>query len=514
MEEIRLDFFEETDRDDLDLAYEDERLPCSADADKSETEHISIPSKKSKTILAGDDREALTDPLRLYLRGMGKISLLTRQEEIAVAKKIEKGEKIIADALLETRLTWSELSALKDRIERNPETFFDFFEGADDLTAGKLELKRKAVCRTIQKIKNLGAELEATPYDESSLSERKRLKILMDRAINTLDLLPAQKEKIVEKIRLISCFMTKMEKNRDDFRSLHAAVKDERTRMCLKRKIRDCDAVLQIHQSEAGCDGKRLDEIVRIISLGEAVRDRAKKNLIEANLRLVVSIAKKYTGSSLHFLDLIQEGNTGLIRAVDKFDYRKGFKFSTYATWWIRQAITRAIADQARTVRIPVHMVETINKLHKITKELINDLGREPSSDDVAKKMCLPVDKVRQIVKISQEPVSLNAPVGQENDSCLADYIEDTVGPNPPDSVIKSSMVEQIASALDYLPIREADVLRMRFGLGDGNEHTLEEVGQRFRLTRERIRQIEAKALRSLKSSHCFQGLKSFVSDY
>jgi RNA polymerase primary sigma factor len=266
-------------------------------------------------------------------------------------------------------------------------------------------------------------------------------------------------------------------------------------------------------QQEVGLDIPGINKALLKICQGEKIRDLAKKELIESNLRLVVSIAKKYFGSGVQFLDLIQEGNLGLMRAVDKYDYRKGCKFSTYATWWIRQAMTRFIADHARTIRIPVHMVETINKLHRITKELIKEAGREPTPEDVAKKMDMPVKKVRTIIKISQEPVSLNAPVGKENDSFLSDYIEDTAIPSPPDTVIHVNMKDQIGKALGFLTYREAEVLRMRFGLGDGNEHTLEEVGQRFRVTRERIRQIEAKALRNLKNSNRARSLRSLTSN-
>jgi len=502
MEKSGLDFLKDRDRDDLGLDCRDEKNPAPS--------HL---QEEGETGPFQYDGEVSIDPLRLYLREMGRIRLLSRQEEIAIAKEIKRGEKIIKDALLETRWARREIITLGTRIERDPEAIIKFFDFGDDLIDGNIETRREDILRSIHKIKDISLKLEMIPPEKSFLSARKRLKTQMGKAIDKLPILPAQKEKIVENIRLRYWILNKWIKNRENFHLLYLRVRDEKKRAVLKQKISECDEIIRIHQIQIGCDMRKLDQIIKVIALGEAIRDRAKNKLVEANLRLVVSIAKKYAGSHLHFLDLIQEGNMGLIRAVDKFDHRKGFKFSTYATWWIRQAITRAIADQARTVRIPVHMVETINKLHKINKELINELGKEPSAHDVANKMNLPVDRVRQIIKISQEPVSLNAPVGKENDSYLSDFIEDTVVPRPPDTVVQGNLVEQIASALECLTHREADVLRMRFGLGDGNEHTLEEVGQRFRVTRERIRQIEAKALRSLKSSHFSRRLKSFVSE-
>jgi len=282
----------------------------------------------------------------------------------------------------------------------------------------------------------------------------------------------------------------------------------------LKKKIREINKLLRLFKKEIGLNSKGLRKTLRTISKGKKISDQAKKELITANLRLVVSIAKKYSNYGLQFLDLIQEGNIGLITAVDKFEYKRGYKFSTYAHWWIRQGITRAIADQARTIRIPVHMNEVINKLNRVSRSLVQEKGSEPTCEEIAKKMDLPVHKVHKIMKISQVPFSLETPIGEEENSHLGDFIEDKVIPSPPDSVIQVDLREKIEEALKNHTNREANILKMRFGLGDGNEHTLEEVGQQFKVTRERIRQIEEKALRKLRRPSCSRKLKSFISDY
>ena len=478
--------------------------------------HVKIISKREDSShVSQKDLEPTTDSIKLYFRDIGNISLLAREEELAIAKEIERGENIIIKSLSKTRLVFTEVLLLEEKVKENPEIIREIFDiSRDNGTKGKMEEEIKEITERITKIRELSSQLENIPLKRNYGFARKRLIVKISHFINGLNIRKTYQEIFIETLREKLRNISELEETKKELNRSFSQATGKKEKEELKQRIREINKHLRISEKELGLDFPGLNKILQAITSGKNISDQAKKELISANLRLVVSIAKKYSNYGLHFLDLIQEGSMGLMTAVDKFEYKRGFKFSTYAHWWIRQGITRAIADQARTIRIPVHMYEVVNKLNRVSRSLVQEKGREPTCEEIAKKMDLPVYNVHKIMKISQVPFSLETPIGEEESSHLGDFIEDKVIPSPPDTVIQINLREKIEEALKNHTNREANIIKMRFGLGDGNEHTLEEVGQQFKVTRERIRQIEEKALSKLRQPSCSQKLKSFTSDY